>query len=107
MQKRIFYKVLLYHSSIYRNKRSWYNKTAVRHYGGHGNHDHARKPDGLCDNGTAEFLIQKGVSYLYACGTDDEMFHLTTAERMGLAGQDGGRPGDCIHALRCHDTEEP
>lgn len=32
-----------------------------------------------------EFLIQKGVNCLYACGTDGEMFHLTTEERMRLA----------------------
>lgn len=32
-----------------------------------------------------EFLIQKGVNCLYACGTDGEMFHLTTEERMHLA----------------------
>lgn len=32
-----------------------------------------------------EFLIQRGVNCLYACGTDGEMFHLTTEERMGLA----------------------
>lgn len=32
-----------------------------------------------------EFLIQRGVNCLYACGTDGEMFHLTTQERMRLA----------------------
>lgn len=57
-----------------------------------------------------EFLIQKGVNCLYVCGTDGEMFHLTTEERMRLAETvvktAAGRVTVYIHcgAMMQHDT---